>query len=391
MNMQTPLRVLLIADHLKLGGAERHLVAVATGLAGLGNDVAVAYMKPHDELAGELRDGGVGLVTCCNSRGSFDPGAIHRLATLIREFRPNILISTSQYSLAMATLGRLWARHQAPLVSVCHSMDVVQRNRNDRLRFAVYRHFYGMAERVVFVSDLQRQFFRQLGVFPRSDEVIHNGIDLDRFSASVVAAEARQLRRDLGFADSDLVIGMCAVFREEKRQIDLLEALRRLRDKQLPAKVLLVGDGLMRPQIEARRDALGLQDAVVLCGFQQDVRPYVAACDVMALTSHAETFPIATLEYMALGKPLVASNVGGLCEQITDGHNGLLYPAGDISALVAQLEQLFSEPARYTLGISARQEVESRFSIQTMIKRFRDTCYVLAKPNSYPTENFQRG
>ena len=380
MKTNDTLRILFVADHLKFGGAERHLVAVATGLAGLGNNVAVAYMKPHDELAGELRDGGVGLVTCSNSRGSFDPGAIRRLATLIRAFRPNIMISTSQYSLAMATLGRLWARYQAPLVSVCHSMDVVQRNRSDRLRFAVYRHFYGMAERIVFVSDLQRQFFRQLGVFPRSDEVIHNGIDLERFSAPAVAAEASQLRRDLGFSDSDLVIGMCAVFREEKRHIDLLEALRRLRDKQLPAKVLLVGDGDMRAQIEARRDALGLEDAVVLCGFKQDVRPYVAACDIMALTSHAETFPIATLEYMALGKPVVASNVGGLSEQVADGHNGLLYSAGDIDALVGQLESLATEPARKALGHTARQEVEARFSLPTMIERFRATCSVLATP-----------
>jgi glycosyltransferase involved in cell wall biosynthesis len=378
MSTNNKLRILFVADHLKLGGAERHLVAVATGLAALGNEVAVAYLKPHDELAGELRDGGIEQVICCNSRGSFDPAAIRRLVTLIRAFRPNIIISTSQYSLAMATLARLWSRHPVPLMSVCHSMDVVQRNRSDRLRFAVYRHFYGMAECIVFVSDLQRQFFQRLGVHPRTDEVIHNGIDLERFSAPAVATEARQLRHDLGFADTDLVIGMCAVFREEKRQIDLLEALRRLRDKQLPAKVLLVGDGLMRQQIEDHRDALGLQDAVVLCGFQQDVRPYVAACDIMALTSHAETFPIATLEYMALGKPLVASNVGGLCEQIRDGHNGLLYTAGDIDGLVEQLESLSSGHARDTLGNAARGEVEARFSLPAMIERFRLTCSALA-------------
>jgi glycosyltransferase involved in cell wall biosynthesis len=380
MNTNDKLRILFVADHLKFGGAERHLVAVATGLATLGNKVAVAYMKPHDELAGDLLDEGVEPVTCCNSQGSFDPGAIRRLAALICEFGPHVLISTSQYSLAMATLARLWSRRPVPLMSVCHSMDVVQRNRSDRLRFAVYRHFYGMAERIVFVSDLQRQFFRQLGVHPRADEVIHNGIDLDRFSAAAVAAEARQLRQDLGFAEDDLVIGMCAVFREEKRQIDLLDALRRLRDKQLPAKVLLIGDGLMRQQIEARRDALGLQDTVVLCGFQQDVRPYIAACDIMALTSHAETFPIATLEYMALGKPLVACNVGGLCEQIRDGHNGLLYTAGDIDGLVEQLESLSSAHARDSLGNAARGEVETRFSLPAMIERFRLTCSVLAAP-----------
>ncbi|WP_428827772.1 glycosyltransferase family 4 protein [Azonexus sp. IMCC34842] len=380
MKATKSLRILFIADHLRFGGAERHLVAVATGLAALGNDVAVAYLKPYDELAGELAKGGVGQIVCCNSGGGIDFSAIRRLAKLIRDFRPEVLVATLQYSLAMTTLARLLSRSHAPLLFVCHSMEHVQRNRNERLRFTVYRRFYRMAKHVVFVSDLQRQFFKALGVRPRSDEVIHNGIDLAHFSAPAVAAEASQLRRSLGFAKDDLVIGMCAGFREEKRQIDLLEALHRLRDKRLPAKVLLVGDGIMRSQIEARRDALGLQDAVVLCGFQQDVRPYVAACDIMALTSHAETFPIATLEYMALGKPLVASNVGGLSEQVANGHNGLLYTAGDIDGLVAQLESLAAAPARQALGSIARQEVEARFSLPAMIERFRSTCAELATP-----------
>ena len=378
MNANEKPRILFIADHLKFGGAERHLVAVATGLAAQGNEVAVAYLKPHDELAGELRAGGVSQLVCCNSRGGVDFNAIRALSRLIRAFRPDVLVATLQYSLAMAVLARLPGRRHLPLLFVCHSMEHVQRSRRDRLRFSVYRRFYRLAEHVVFVSDLQRSFFQQLGVHPRSDEVIHNGIDLEHFSAATVATKTRELRRALGFAEDDLVIGMCAGFREEKRQIDLLEALRRLRDKQLPAKALLVGDGLMRPQIEARRDALGLQNAVVMCGFQQDVRPYVAACDVMALTSHAETFPIATLEYMALGKPLVASNVGGLSEQVTNGHNGLLYTAGDIDSLVAQLERLATGPARHAMATTARREVEARFSLPTMIERFRTTCNVLA-------------
>lgn len=377
-----PMRVLFVADHLKFGGAERHLVAVATGFASAGHKVAVAYLKAHDELAGELREGGVSPVLCCHSRGGIDLAAIRRLAALIREFRPTVLVATSQYSLLLSVLARLWARQRTPLLFICHSMEHVRRSRKDRLRFAVYRHFYQLADQVVFVSDLQRTFFRQLGVFPRHDEVVHNGIDLERFSADAVAVEGRQLRRKLGFADDDLVIGICAVFREEKRQVDLLEALRRLRDQGLPAKALLVGDGVMRGQIEARRDALGLQDAVVLGGFQQDVRPYVSACDVMALTSHAETFPIATLEYMALCKPLVASNVGGLSEQVRHGHNGLIYPAGDIDALVACLGQLSDPAARQLLGSVARAEVVSRFSLPAMIERFRAICAALTLQGS---------
>lgn len=373
------MRIMFVADSLKFGGAERHLVTVATGFSGRGNEVVVTYLKPYDELAGELLEGGVSSVVCCNSRGGFDLAAIRRLAFLIRDFAPNILVVSAQYSLMFTVLARLWLRNYIPLLFVCHSMEHVRRSRRERLRFSVYRHFYRIADHVVFVSDLQRIFFLGLGVRPNSNEVIHNGIDLDRFSACSVESESRQIRHGLGFDDQDFVIGMCAVFRDEKRQVDLIEALRRLRDKGFKAKVLLVGDGNMRSQIEARCDSLNLQEHVVLCGFQQDVRPYVAACDVMALTSHAETFPIATLEYMALGKALVASDVGGVCEQVADGVNGYLYPAGDIPALTNCLEKLSDINARELMGTRSRREVEARFSITVMIERFHRACSVLAR------------
>lgn len=384
MKAQEPLRIVFVADHLKLGGAERHLVSLATGLAALGHQVAVAYLKPHDELVAELQQGGVTQLLCCHSRGGLDWKAIRCLARLIQDYKPQVLTATSQYSLMFSVLATTWSRRKTALLFISHSMETVRRSRSDRLRFSVYRRFYRMATHIVFVSDTQRQFFQQLGVHSRSNEVIHNGIDLNRFSTPAVKVEAIHLRSTLGFSESDLVIGICAVFREEKRQVDLLRALRRLRDKGVPAKLLLIGDGVMRPQIESLRDELNLQDVVVLCGFQLDVRPFIAVCDVMALTSHAETFPIATLEYMALGKPLVASDVGGLCEQVTHGHNGLLYAAGDIDGLTACLEKLSPDTLRKSMGDAARLEVETRFSLSKMIERFQQTCLNLAVPYHTP-------
>lgn len=378
MKAQEPLRILFVADHLKLGGAERHLVSLATGLAAMGHEVAVAYLKPHDELLGELKLGGVKQVVCCHSRGGVDLKALRRLAKLIQEFQPMLLVATLQYSLMFSVLAQAWALRRIPLLFICHSMEHVQRSRSDRLRFFVYRRFYRMATHVVFVSKIQRSYFKQLGVHPRSEEVIHNGVDLEHFATQDSQRTTHTLRHSLGFSESDFVIGMCAGFREEKRQVDLLEALRQLLDKGISAKVLLIGDGVMRAQIEAQRDALKLADATVLCGFQQDVRTYVSACDVMALTSHAETFPITTLESMALGKPLVASNVGGISEQVTHGRNGLLYAAGDIGALVACLEQLSDTQVRQSFGRIARQEVADRFSLPVMVERFRSTCASLA-------------
>jgi glycosyltransferase involved in cell wall biosynthesis len=237
---------------------------------------------------------------------------------------------------------------------------------------------------VVFVSEQQRGYFAGLGMRLARTEVVHNGIDLAHFSTPGSVRRA-QLRRALGFAPNELVIGLCAVFREEKRHADLLAALARLRGLGLPFKVLLVGDGPTRSGIQARRAQLGLDGAVVLAGFQRDVRPFIDACDVMTLTSHSETFPIATLEYMALGKAVVASDVGGMREQLDDGLSGLLYRAGDIDALAAALQRLVDPVLRQRLGEGALQAVRERFSLDTMLDRYQALFAALLPKSAEPS------
>lgn len=373
------MKILFVADHLRFGGAERHLVALAAGLVTIGHEVAVAYLKPHDELAGELRQAGVNRVICCESRGGLDFGALRRLASQISEFHADLIVATSQYSLMFSALARMLVKPRRAMIFICHSMEVVRRTRSDRLRFAVYRHFYRMADQVVFVSQIQRKYFDSLGVRRRKDSVIHSGIDLDRFCQTDVHREALAVRRHLGIVDGDFVVGICAGFREEKCHMDLLDALNRLRGRGIRARGLLVGDGILRNAIEARRAELCLDEAVTLVGFQHDVRPFVGACDVMTLTSHAETFPISTLEYMAMGKPVVSSDVGGIREQIVDGTNGLLYSAGDVGALTEKLLYLTDASQRQRLGQAGRHTVDTDFSLRTMVTRFDDAFRALCK------------
>lgn len=384
------MKLLFVADHLKFGGAERHTVALAAALARRRHDVTVAYLKDEGELGADLARNGVQLL-CCQSKGGIDRAALRRLVAHLNDSAPDVVVATSQYSLMYATLARLFARGRVPLAFICHSMDVVRRSRHARLRFIVYSRFYRAADCVMFVSGLQRRFFEDLGVRPRRVELVHSGIDLEHFSAAAVQAQAQEVRARFGFTPGDMVVGLCAVFREEKRHNDLLDAVARLRADGLPVRILLVGDGPTRPQIEACRDALGLGDAVALAGFQQDVRPYIAACDVMTLTSHAETFPIATLEYMGLGKPLVVSDVGGLREQVEEGVNGLLYPAGDAAALAAALKRVLDPALRARLGAGALRVARERFDVKVMTARFEALFQGMAPPPTLPMQSAAGG
>jgi glycosyltransferase involved in cell wall biosynthesis len=374
MTTAPTLRILLIGNHLKFGGGERHMVTLAKGLLEQGHNIALNYIAPPHDLLADLKDGGITQIHCCESKGGFSLRAIRQLASSFRKFAPDLVIVNSQFSLLLTCLARLLALRATPLILISHGMEIDQPSPAESARFRLYLLFYSWTARIVYVSSMQRTFYHKLGVRPLRDEVIHNGIDSEHYSIGCAQLQGRNIREQLAIKEDDFVIGMCAMFREEKGHLDLLEALRKLLDQNICAKVLLVGDGATRQAIEARCRALNLTDNVILVGGQRDVRPYISACEVMALTSRAETFPLATLEYMAMGKALVASDVGGLREQIRNGHNGLLYPAGDIVELTACLKLLANLQTRTSLAINARADIESKFSLHTMIERFNKTC-----------------
>ena len=218
-----------------------------------------------------------------------------------------------------------------------------------------------------------------------ADQVIYNGIDTDWYSDLQAPAEQLAFRRSLGFGDEDFVIGLCGSFRPEKAHGDLLAAAATLRSRTIPAKVLLIGDGPERPAIERCARQLGIREHVVMTGMKQDVRPFVRACDVMTLVSHAiETFSLAALESMSLGKPLVMSDLGGAGEQVTHGEHGFLFPPGDIEALSVQLQKLTSGALRALLGEAGARRVRERFTVQAMSARFTDCLAELTGDRALP-------
>ncbi|MDE2586524.1 MAG: glycosyltransferase, partial [Betaproteobacteria bacterium] len=178
------------------------------------------------------------------------------------------------------------------------------------------------------------------------------------------------LRRSYGLGEDDYVIGMAAVLRPEKNPLQLVEAVGALRHQGIPAKALFIGDGEMRPQIEARARALAISDHVVITGLRQEVRPELAACDVLTLCSVTEALSLAALEAMAMGLPVVHSDVGGARELIAPGHNGFVFARGDLAGFVRHLAFLSDRRLSRLLGSHARRVAEDRFSLTGMVDHY---------------------
>jgi glycosyltransferase involved in cell wall biosynthesis len=153
--------------------------------------------------------------------------------------------------------------------------------------------------------------------------------------------------------------------------MDLVDAAKMLIEKGHSIKLLLVGDGVERKKIEEHAKHCNMVNNLIITGFQQDVRPYILASDIVIMPSVAETFSIAILEAMALGKPIVSSNIGGASEQVIDGENGYLFPAGNINALAAKIEIIIEKNLFQSMGKKSRSLVVAKFTSQQMVANYK--------------------
>jgi glycosyltransferase involved in cell wall biosynthesis len=140
----------------------------------------------------------------------------------------------------------------------------------------------------------------------------------------------------------------------------------------------MIGDGELRETVESHARRLGVEQQIRITGFRSDVRPEISACDVVVLCSTTEALSLAALEAMAMGCPVVHSDVGGASEIIVPGSNGFLFPAGDLAAFTQQLALLADRRFARHLGRNARRIAEERFSERAMVDRYESTLFRLS-------------
>jgi glycosyltransferase involved in cell wall biosynthesis len=377
-------RAMFVTSSLSHGGAERHSISLMNRLAERRHECHAVHVKGGAGQLERLRLRGGGTVHCLGAARYFDWAAVQRFAAHLGRIEPAAIVAANPYALMYAALAMRLARRRVPLIVTFHSTRLL--GLKEQLQMAAYRPLFWGADCAVFVCESQRRYWRRRVVFSRRNEVIHNGVDTQAFSSARVDGAGERMRAALGFRDADYVIGLAAVLRPEKNPLQLVDAIALLRARGIPAKALFIGDGPLRSAAEARARERRVANHVVITGYEHDVRPHLAACDVMALCSFSETFSLAALEAMAMGKPVVHSEVGGAAEMICAGHNGALFPAGDTAAFASALEALADRAASRRLGSNARRTVEALFSEGTMVDRYERLLLELCGKRLRPGE-----
>lgn len=361
--------VLFLLNSLNAGGAERHTVDLANRLERASFRVGMAYIRPDQALLPEVRLEPDERLQNCGTRRKFSIGCIRQLARSIKDGAYDVIVAVNQFSLMYALAARRLSGTRVPVLTVFHT--TLLKSRKEERMMRLYRWFFRMASVVVFVSSRQADYWLTVKRLPvKRPHVIHNGIRVREFR-ELDAQRVAAVRESYGIGAGDYTLGICAGLRPEKRHEDLLQAVHDVGDRLPSLRLLIIGDGPRREFIERRIAELGLQGRVFLTGYQQDVRPFVAACDSMVIASGAvETFSLAILEAMALEKPVLCTRIGGAEEQIEHGVNGMAFEIGDIAALGRYIVELADEALRKRMGAAGLDKVSRLFQHDAMVSKY---------------------
>ena len=356
------------------GGAEALARQVAEGLDPdrFESILCVTRWNPDpksEAVREELEAGGTSFIGL-ERQGRLDIAAWRRLIAEMRERRIDVLHT---HKIGSNIWGALIAPRVPVPVFVAHEHTWSWEGKPHRKladRFLIARR----AAAVVAVSEADRGRMVEIErIPPEKTRFIPNGIQ-----APVATRTPAEIRAELGIPAKAPVVGMVAVLRPQKAYDVLVRAAATLKQEVPGVRVLIVG-GEENPRAELRSGLeglaaeLGLGETVMFTGGRKDAFDVIGAFDVATLSSDFEGSPISILEYMEAGKPIVATRVGGVPDQVSDGETGLLVDPQDPDALARGLATLLRDPARAeAMGRAGQERRRAEFSIEATTRRVEE-------------------
>ncbi len=302
-----------------------------------------------------------------------DLRALRELVATFRRLRPKIVHTHSSKA---GILGRLaaWLAGVPCILHTIHGYGVTPAQPFWLQRGLIALEW--MVGRVtthwIAVSQADRRQGIEWGLFTASKvSVVRPGIDPTAFAARIESPERDRLRAMLGVGPDHLLVGTVSCLKPQKAPEDFIRVAALVCQRVAAAKCVLVGDGALRPQIEAMLEAQGLRERVTLLGWRRDVASLLKAFDVFVLTSQWEGLPCAMLEARASRVPIVATRVGGAAEAIVEGIQGTLCPAGDVRAMAGRVCQILEDERLRADLRNGTQELPEEFTIQETVKQYQ--------------------
>jgi glycosyltransferase involved in cell wall biosynthesis len=362
--IKRPISVLLFSNALVRGGAEEHMLSL---LQRLDREVFQPSLVCPEALAKKLLPDLPHDVTPVNLwlDGPAHVGAAVRLARILRKRRVDILHSHMfRASLFASPVGCLC---RVPVIIETSHIREAWRHGWLKGRFTLDRWVGRFVGHYIAVSQaITRHLIEEKGLPEKKVLMIRNGIDLARFNPAHLAPPG--IRRSIGIENGDPLLLVVGRLEPQKGHTVLLDAFPLVRQEFPQARLVCIGEGQLRDELENKARSLRLEGAVLFLGYQRNVPDWLAAADATVLPSFYEGLPISAMECLAAGKPIVATSVDGTPEVVVDEKTGLTVPPGNAGLLAAAICRLLRDPElRRRLGTAGRRWAEEHFSIERQV------------------------
>jgi len=352
------MKLLFVGTNSGGGGTESHFVTLAKAMLAAGHDVS-AIACPNTPIYNALINSGVQLHSGV-FRNAFDPRGSVAVWGVCSKLRPDWIIGNFSKEYWPLTII---ARLRGVKLALFKHMDFPLR---PITHYAIPR----LAQRFIVISNFMRDNFIARGIDPKRIQILYNPLDLEYFKPD----EQLRLssRKHLGYSEFDTVVGFIGAMHPDKGMLPLCDAINQAMALMPQLKAIWVGDGVAVEDLKAKILKGGYSDRHIWHTWSNDVRPYYAAMDMLAVpTIGRETFGRVSIEAQALGVPVLCSDNGGLPETFLQNMTGKLVPAGDVTAWrEAILEMAGDDEMRRRLGDHGRDWVKDKFSSAAIAKQF---------------------
>ena len=354
------MKIMQVIPYFCFGGAEIMCENLTYALKNAGQEVfAVSLYNDRTPIARRMEEAGIRIVYLDKKLG-LDLSMVPKLTEIIRRERPDA-VHTHLDVIKYATM----AARLAGVKNCVHTVhSLADREAEGRVQKLINGFYFrrGWSVPVALTPEVQVSVSEFYGLPLARVPVIFNGIDLSR-CVPKTSYETKDTVTILHVGRFDV----------PKNHAGLLEAFRLLLETHPRCRLRLVGDGDLRPDMEALAREKGIGSFVEFCGMQSNVYPYLHDADIFALPSIYEGNPMTIIEAMGTGLPIVASQVGGIPDMITDGESGLLVKP-EPHSIRDGLVRLIDDPAlRQTLGENAKKQ-SGVFSAEHMAQAYT-SCY----------------
>ncbi|MFW9973295.1 MAG: glycosyltransferase family 4 protein [Candidatus Odinarchaeota archaeon] len=348
-------------------GAENVIIELSRQLSNSNYHPVIGVIEnsknPHIELAeaAERYNIETEIFKC---KGQFDISTANKIRGFIKQNEIEIIHSHGYKANFYALLAALFMK--VNLIATCHPWIKI----NLIIKFYSWldKLLLNRFDEIVVISEEIKREILMSGVFESKITIINNGIDISRFMNNYNRDE---ILKSFDIIPDKIIIGTVGRLSEEKGHIILIEAAKKLLENFPNLIFMIVGDGPLRKELEAKVLDLGIQDHFSFTGISDDIPKALAAMDIFVLPSLTEGLPMALLEAMAATKPIIATDVGAIPKLIINGKNGRLIEPGDSNALIEATTFLLNNQ-NYTAHIAKKgyETVINKYSAKGMAEKY---------------------